>query len=91
MEKKFFETQVDNPSMSRTNAEVYKFGLYLLFPVLTLFVFNKPEFLNTFPTPSLDNLKLLVDQENKGLYKLPSSSKEVNDHLEAIKTAKQQK
>jgi hypothetical protein len=75
--------------MQRANAEILKFGLYLLFPVATLFAFNKPEYLNLFPTKSIDEIKELIEIEKRGLYKLPTSREEREATLELIKQSKQ--
>jgi Pet100 len=47
--------------------EIAKFGIYLLFPVATLFLFNRPEYLLFFKQPFIDKVREERDEEIKRL------------------------
>ncbi len=67
--------------------EVIKFGLYTLFPVATLFLFNKPELLSAFPTPEIDQHKKAIDEEKKSLYAVPHDLDGIAKELQKVKQA----
>ncbi len=70
-----------------TNQEIFRFGVYLLFPVSTLFLFNNPKILSTFPT-TLDKVQQDIEKEKQGLYRIPIERKEITSYLQQFKDSR---
>ncbi|KAJ3261118.1 hypothetical protein HK103_006427 [Boothiomyces macroporosus] len=64
--------------------EVTKFGIYIMFPIATLFLFNEPDILSKLPS-SLDLVKKDIENERKTLFKIPQTFAEVKEKTELIK------
>jgi hypothetical protein len=73
--------------MRKTNQEIFRFGLYLLFPVCTLFVFNTPEILSYIPS-SLDKVRQDFEEEKQRLYAIPMKREEIQKVLEQYREFK---
>ncbi len=73
--------------MKGSRQEIFRFGIYLLFPVATLFLFNNPEILSIFPT-SLDKVQQDIESEKKGLYRIPIQQSEIQEYLQQFKDSK---
>lgn len=69
----------------RGNAEIVKFGIYLLFPVSALFLFNTPGVLSFFPSPGMDKVRDAIQEEKRNLYAIPKSLNSISDTLDKIK------
>lgn len=72
----------------RTVPEILKFSVYLLFPVASLFLFNKPEVLRLMKTPAIDDIRDGFQREKEGLYHVPSSMMDIKAELVKYKEAK---
>ncbi|KAK6098364.1 hypothetical protein MT418_002400 [Batrachochytrium dendrobatidis] len=66
------------------NLEVLKFGLYIMFPVGVLYVYNKPEIMSYFPSTQ-DELDLDRKENQKVMFKIPSSHEELGQQMEIIR------
>ncbi|KAH6562631.1 hypothetical protein BASA50_009482 [Batrachochytrium salamandrivorans] len=58
------------------NLEVFKFGLYIMFPVGVLYVYNKPEIMSYFPSTQ-DDMHLERKENQKIMFNPPTSRDEV--------------
>jgi hypothetical protein len=61
--------------------EIFKFGIWIMFPICTLFLFNTPEVLNLFPTSSLSIIEQEMKEAHKNSYKLPKSDQEIDKQV----------
>ena len=68
-----------------TNTEIWRFGLYLLFPVATLFLFNRPEVLKAVPCETLEKIDEDFKTIKSRLYRIPKSKSEIEECLERIR------
>ncbi|KAI8894318.1 hypothetical protein BC833DRAFT_605308, partial [Globomyces pollinis-pini] len=68
------------------NFETMRFGLYILFPVCTLFLFNSPEVLDLFPDESFDKVRNDFEFSKQNAFKVPTTWSEINDRLARIKS-----
>jgi hypothetical protein len=75
--------------MKGSRQEIVRFGVYLLFPVATLFLFNNPEILSFFPT-TLDKVQTDINNEKQGLYRIPIKQSEIQEYLQQFKDSKRQ-
>ena len=68
--------------MVRTTPEILKFGIYLLFPVATLFLFNRPEYLTILKQPAIDEIRENIEREKRTLnVGLPTDFEEIEKRL----------
>ena len=61
--------------------EIFKFGIWIMFPICTLFLFNTPEILNLFPTSSLSIIEQEMKESHKNSYKLPKTEQEIEKQV----------
>ncbi|KDQ59471.1 hypothetical protein JAAARDRAFT_126811 [Jaapia argillacea MUCL 33604] len=71
--------------MGGPNLEVFKFGLYVFFPVVTLLYYGDPEWYNKHVIPYKDHI---FAREDKIVSKLPTEQSSVRDELARIKAEK---
>ncbi|KAI8803971.1 hypothetical protein BJ742DRAFT_826706 [Cladochytrium replicatum] len=71
--------------MFRKNIEVFKFALYIMFPIGSMYIYNRPEVQDWFYPPEKPGpFDDFIIPESK-LFKLPQSREELDEQVEKMK------
>jgi Pet100 len=71
--------------MKSLNFEVFKFGIYILFPIGSLYYFNNPTLMDSYHS-SLDNIYAIQKRMEKSLFtNLPRSQDEIQGATDEMK------